>query len=113
MKPEEINKAIAEACGWTEIKYDAVIHGWMYGKRNADSEIEDVPDFHGSLDAMAGAVNSLDIDGRGRWLEELIRVTRRDTKIQTWDVALIANATAAQHAEAFLRAKNLWKENQT
>lgn len=92
MSPTEINKAIAGACG----KYPN-----EYG-------VYQLADYHGSLDAMALARQTLKPAHQFHYERALRDVLERDSGLGT--IFEVANATAAQHAEAFLRAKGLWKE---
>jgi hypothetical protein len=89
MDPVKQRIAIAKACGWT-------CH-WDGGDPCS-------PDYTGDLNAMHEAEETLTFNYWNRyaqWLRELTRSNRR---------FLIAHATAAQRAEAFLRTIGKWEE---
>jgi hypothetical protein len=123
MSPEEINIAIAEACGFhafvkSTTKFNAGMEPCcdiceqhpVYGKELR--HFEQAPNFCGSLDAMHEAEKTLTDAQRARFQSKLELITGNEfyeKKIHWSDDPI--HATAAQRAEAFLRAKNLWKES--
>lgn len=98
MTKEQINAAIAEACGWTQV--DAVHRS---GKApNADYVgNEFIPNYCNDLNAMHEAekmLNATDLSCMGIWIARLL------PKDGEW-----FHATARQRAEAFLRMLGKWE----
>jgi len=97
MTDEQINIAIAEACGWTDTKIVNEGGKLMYGQT-------EVPDYCNDLNAMHeaekvfGEVYSIKSHEYEDWLQSIIEHD------QTW------RATARQRAEAFLKNINKWEE---
>lgn len=133
MKPEDINRAIAEHCGWQFLPERDMRLGpqpelWEGpdGDRFFESPFKDwppYPNYHGDLNAMheaekvlfesrpghyerawAMALSSV-VSARGEAYEEY---TPSDLR----DVADCAHATHAERAEAFLRTIGKWKESE-
>ena len=114
MKPEAQQIAIAEACGFTETE------PWLDGRRcfersdsNAGWELDSIPDYLNDLNAMHEAEMSLNPDQQKRFIEYLIEGEAHDEYCteMLWDSSWVAaHATAAQRAEAFLRAIGKWEE---
>ena len=108
MTPQEQNRAIAEACGWT------VHHGGKYvhpvGIERFSNVIVSCVD---SLDAMHEAEKVIGISPS--YAYELNKIVANGSYPQ-WlpqdgaRIYEILHATASQRAEAFLRTLNLWKE---
>ena len=99
---------IAEACGWTNVRIVPVEgHGYMTERiiglhpeqLNPDND-EWVPDYFGSLDAMHDAEKAI--------CDRLSYYIELEREMNTADSTLVVSATAAQRAEAFGRALNLW-----
>lgn len=107
MTPEAQRIAIAEACGWTEIRMCSckII---PRGKFKIDGVIRDehLPDYLNDLNAMHAAENSLDQKQRHRFPAELAGAVSPDSMTR-FD---LCHATAAQRAEAFLRTIGKWDE---
>jgi hypothetical protein len=115
MNPEAQRIAIAEACGWTDVK-----SSWegqqCFGYENKDhGYVTRVPDYLNDLNAMHEAENTLLNETwesplakirqrRHLWSKYKIELNKVCFKTQTPSI----HATAAQRAEAFLKAKNLW-----
>ena len=118
MKPEEINKAIAEKCGWY-VANECICN--ILRARDGSPELEPVaplPDYYHSLDACAEFERTLgDSDSRPAldyWIA-VGRVVSKPTKEPGKTYRTISEvdkmrATAPQRCEAFLRTHNLWKE---
>jgi hypothetical protein len=83
MTNEQINIAIAEACGWEREFYD----------------ILDIPDYCNDLNAMHEAEEVLKLGLRNTYDAELGLIAKRDH-------CFIWETTARQRAEAFLRTFN-------
>jgi hypothetical protein len=96
MTDEQINAAIADACGWTQVNAEH-----RSGKApNADYVgVEFIPDYCADLNAMHKAEWSLTDD-------QLWRMAR---KIERNDEQWYFRATARQRAEAFLRTLGKWE----
>ena len=97
MTNEQINIAIAEACGWTDTKIVNEGGKLMYGQT-------EVPDYCNDLNAMheaekvLGEIYSIKSCEYDDWLQSVIGHD------QKW------RATSAQRAEAFLKNINKWEE---
>ena len=111
MTDEQINVAIAEACGWTEIHDSGVWHHhklWGYPPLKpgqGGNSYQYLPDYCNDLNAMHEAEKTLsgtDMFVMGIHIERL--VSRHGQHY--------FHATARQRAEAFLRTLGLWKEVQ-
>lgn len=109
MSTDQINVAIAELCGWT------VVNGVICNTipdNHGDPMLEPVgnlPDYHGSLDAMAQAEATLtDGEDEHYWVT-LHRITDSWAARDWEDWKAVGSATAAQRAEAFLRVKGKWR----
>jgi hypothetical protein len=125
MTPQEINKAIAECCGWThgnlndhEIMFKdrqsaCVAQGRIHKQRiemGIDPTRGTTPDYYNDLNAMQEAENYMmshdgdDIFVYYDQINELI------AKKAGYDACLYQmSAKASVRAEAFLRTKGLWK----
>jgi hypothetical protein len=116
MTPEEINIAIAEACGWTEIEVTAPsrgslaprFKGMMPGhKRSEDDLPRLLPNYYGDLNACHDMEEVL--------TEEELREFRYQLAgiVSNWNgdireaVYKSIHATAPQRCESFLKAKKL------
>lgn len=104
MSEEQINVAIAEACGWTDIsQYTQAVDGW-YGYEPENGPHSQIPNFCNDLNAMheaekmLGEVHSIKSCEYDDWLQSTIEHD------QKW------RATARQRAEAFLRTIGKWEE---
>jgi len=98
MNDNEINIAIAEACGWV-----AMPDGPDYLPPGS-LKTQMVPSYTTDLNAMHEAERVLPAkhwDRYTQWMAELAGGTRR---------FVVCHATAAQRAEAFLRTLGKWKD---
>jgi hypothetical protein len=123
MSNEQINIAIAEACGihgpWKEQITPCGCDGqWdFYNPKDVR-----LPDYCNDLNAMHEAERALNIDEEYHYGEELAAMIRRpentlagvseDTvfPLNGWGFYSVAHATARQRAEAFLRTVGKWEE---
>jgi hypothetical protein len=121
MSPEAQRIAIAEACGYSDVRiqeWDSVdiesrsiasgieLQGTLNGERKF------VPDYFGDLNAMHEAEKVLNPDQQKQFIEYLIEgETHHEYCTEMlWDSSwLAAHATAAQRAEAFLRTIGKWE----
>ena len=107
MSEEEINQAIAEACGWTfgPLRPPANYKPF-YGGENWF-----LPKFCHDLNAMHEAerilVGPINITLYMRHLRNILDVSENDAECMQ---AKLVHATARQRAEAFLRALGKWRE---
>lgn len=101
MTNQELNIAIAEACGWTDIP----IIGGMYGQTP-------IPDYCNDLNAMHEAEKTLTKDQQIDFSVQLGRLvtTHLPASRAAWMDYAIAHATARQRAEALARTLNVWKD---
>ena len=102
MKPEEINNAIAEKCGYSE---EEIEFGYTLSQMS-----EPLPDYYNSLDDCAEFERTLDVRRFRIYGQHLARTCQYKGD-DTWsDERKLICATAPQRCEAFLRMHNLWKE---
>ena len=95
MTNEEINIAIAEACGWT------TKHKGLWVERLQTYAA--LPDYLNDLNAMHEAEKVLKGGMRSKYDAELTLICSRDYNF-IWE------STASQRAEAFLRTIDKWEE---
>lgn len=120
MSDQEIRIAIAEACGWKflgtfDIGMEAINpEGKKVSQGLAFSwqvllAHSNVPDYLNDLNAMHEAVKSLRPETANEWADELTKITLLGANPHWTHWYHLANATARQRSEAFLRTLNLWK----
>ena len=117
MTNEQINIAIAEACGWKVISDTLCC---IKPDINGDPEVEPIapmPDYCEDLNAMHEAEKVLIDTGRmmeyGAVLYWIVvpQIARHDDHFIDWMIAgYLTSATARQRAEAFLRTLGEWEE---
>jgi hypothetical protein len=100
MTDEQINAAIAEACGWTQIN---VSHRSGRAPNVEYIGSEFIPNYCNDLNAMHEAEKVLANDEWWLFVEWL-------TDICGAGVALCISANARQRAEAFLRTLGKWEQ---
>jgi hypothetical protein len=104
MTNEQINIAIAEACGWKEEEFGP---SWYQSYTK-------MPDYCNDLNAMHEAEKVLNERQRQTYAWQIIRLARKQAGIEDYEshypVPFVLFATAEQRAEAFLRTLNLWEE---
>jgi hypothetical protein len=116
MNGEQQRIKIAEACGWHNIRPNPIGATPLAGNKEAvpfDGALFGIPDYLNDLNAMHEAEKRLPLSKGTMWLKELDRVCGVPDDEDEWTCALVVaahRATAAQRAEAFLRATNLWEE---
>lgn len=105
----EINIAIAEACGWTEIEqYTQAIDGWYKYEPNGDHS--QIPNYCADLNAMHEVENTLIFSERKlfrHWLQKVKSYDLGDDVMIAIDECV--HATARQRAEAFLKTLGKWE----
>ncbi len=105
MTPEQINKRIAEACGWAPCKYCANANGSKTWRTPDDTGCrENFPNYHGDLNAMCEAELGMDAKQAynyyNRHLPEVCDAIQPNGLI-SW--RKVISSTAAQRAQAFIR----------
>lgn len=124
MTDQEIKIAVAEACGWNNVRFDYAngsdtFKSWLGEKRGY---VNGPPDYPTDLNATNEVVRSLSADeslnkdgflwsDRCEFLRQLEIVVTRDTKNTDGRIQFdLVTATARQLDEAFLRTVGKWKE---
>jgi hypothetical protein len=118
MTEEQINIAIAEACGWSCIKERTEEHvdldsrtvthiTGISGYPKGWDSLNYLPDYVNDLNAMHEAEKSLKYDPENTWL-----TGGYSLYVQALPYGNEIRATSRQRAEAFLRALDKWKEVQ-
>lgn len=103
MTPLQINRAIAEACGWKQTS-----KGWWVNDNEGTDYQPEPPDYHSDLNAMHEAEGTLPVDERTTYFQRLYDVTYHPND---WSHGFAQiTATAAQRAEAFLRVLGKWED---
>lgn len=127
MNDQEINIAIAEACGWEfrpvcEIPEDAPDYAERKSKAvmcwvrpgNDDWQIEQLPDFCKDFNAMHEAeqrvFNGPEYDSRFEFVSHLARILNPVHGYRMTDAVDLLDATARQRAEALLKTIGKWKQ---
>ena len=104
MSDEQINIAIAEACGWTEVTDTRKFHQCPTGfPPNSKGTLAYVPNYCGDLNAMHEAEKIGQSLQAGFW-------TAYNAALKLAGAVYISHATARQRAEAFLRTTGKWEE---
>jgi hypothetical protein len=119
MTHDEINIAIAEACGWISLGQDAEMQQWWIQmpaeivRRLSHDEIRrqrrhKLPSYTTDLNAMHEAEKALTEDGCQHYFALLATMTFQNPRVavEHWQ----AHATARQRAEAFLRTIWKWRD---
>ena len=116
MKPEAQRIAIAEACGWMEIKDDdfseyGVPCFILMGIAPRGSGLRTaLPDYLNDLNAMHEAENNLEGMNKAEFAVQLCRVAGKDWPNGIGGGSFThVHTTAAQRAEAFLRTIGKWE----
>jgi hypothetical protein len=130
MNKEKQRIAIAEACGWKDVKYTyheevdienrSIIHwsgltGIPPEFIHYENRIK-IPDYLTDLNAIHEAMAHLEPDQVNQFAAELSGIVLENREKYWWDltsneVGHVANATAAQRAEAFLRTVGKWEDD--
>lgn len=108
MTNKEINIAIAEACGWKVSSF-----GWWINPDDTNGGDPGPPDYCNDLNAMREAAIALRVTDRMQYalyhkqLERVVAIGNSTDEAHSW---MVADATAKQRAESFLRVKGLWNK---
>jgi hypothetical protein len=108
MTDEQINAAIAEACGWKAVCVDGD-SGFYKGFDNGAELRPDFPDYCTDLNAMHEAEKMLAPKNWDRFSENWWNYYHH---LLDGDVQKTIHATARQRAEAFLRTLGKWEEEE-
>ena len=106
MTEEQINIAIAERCGFTDIMWPTGFHQQMSDEKSKQAGGRwrfQIPDYYNDLNAMHEAENLLDENGREDYWNELWNLTGGEFEL--------CHATCMQRAEAFLKTINKWEKS--
>lgn len=113
MTDEQINAAIAEACGWTDI-----VHHPDFGLMGRDPSTHGlrtcIPYYASDLNAMHEAEQEQwrkNHNSRYIFIYELNKILRPTVGNRVEYIHLL-DATARQHAEAFLKTIEKWEETE-
>jgi len=121
MTPQAQRIAIAKACKWSHIENcNTMAVGGIWrgypptGQLVGQKQL--LPDYLNDLNAMHEAMNGLTDKQQIRFNEELEIVCGAElidfeNDYNRYDLFKLVHATAAQRAEAFLRALNLWDDS--
>lgn len=106
MTPEAQRIQIAKACGWEDVREWPNLG--LAGRRPNTPMLypEPLDDFTNDLNAMHDAESCLLGYQMIRYQAELDAVTPKNPHVSCWD---IIHATAAERAEAFLKAIGKWE----
>ena len=107
MTDEQINAAIAEACGWKAVCVDGD-SGYYKGFDNGAELRPDLPDFCNDLNAMHEAEKVM--KGYEQIATYVWHLENRSGDWSTDEHMMATHATARQRAEAFLRTLGKWEE---
>jgi hypothetical protein len=117
MSDEQINIAIAEACGWTGFNPDNIPDCLQYTARAPSGKWGLIPDYCNDLNAMHEAEKVLTKEQLYNYGNKLDRITLPKTKmemcyIESPEAGMYPDlfcATAAQRARAFLETLKEWE----
>ena len=107
MKPEDINRAIAEHCGWQHKTHGTDTYWW--NDNINDGELLSLPNYNADLNEMHEAEKYLDEEQTITQIMLMLPPPFCDRP--SWrGMAMLLQATAAQRAEAFLRTVGKWND---
>lgn len=110
MTNEQINIAIAEACGWTHFELITT----QYTALRADGKWDIIPNYCNNLNAMHEAEATLNYEQGEQFEDELCDICDMENRHKEYPLSFrfaVAHATAQQRAEAFLKTVGKWKEH--
>lgn len=107
MTDKQMNKAIAEACGWTEIQGCTCWDDVFRGKPPGENRLKHIEDYSNDFIAMHEAEKVLG-NKLSQYGNELCNMTLANEADKP--ECYIWHATARQRAEAFLRTLGKWEE---
>jgi hypothetical protein len=106
MTNEQINIAIAEACGWEKVEGEEC----FFDNGIEQIYIENIPDYCNDLNAMHEAEKVLNDEQWPEYREELRNVVLGGIRMVSQWCKADLHATARQRAEAFLKTLGKWEE---
>lgn len=126
MTPDDINRRIAEACGWTDIKFSEEsrfdprsYEPAGYFGRSPSGSIDRIPDFYHDLNAchdMEKVLNDSQYHGFTIRLSQIgwqlnpgATPDKSDDAAYKQRLRIFCSATAPQRCEAFLRTIGQWE----
>lgn len=110
MTDQEINCAVAEACGWEKCnpcEKNGYYDQWRLPSNDGCIHTTQLPDFCHDLNAMHEAEEHLKDTEIAEYMVAIGFSICENGWIGWWDQL---HATSRQRSEAFLRVKGLWKE---
>jgi hypothetical protein len=111
MTNEQINIAIAEACGWTDCSnIDGILCGLPIGVTSLNGRYDIISDYCNDLNAMHEAEKVLNDEQWLEYREELRNVVLGGIRMVSQWCKADLHATARQRAEAFLKTLGKWEE---
>ena len=114
MTNEQINIAIAEACGWTDCSnIDGTLCGLPIGVTSLNGRYDIISDYCNDLNAMHEAEKTLNFEQSEFFEDELCDVAKKENDVLEnplpWRFS-VCHATAHQRSEAFLKTIGKWEE---
>jgi hypothetical protein len=109
MTHQEINQAIAEACGWTDVQVGTLCKE-LIGKSPTDGDYWPIASYVSDLNAMWEAEMRIPLLKRCEYLWYIALVCHGCNEGKRTFVTTTANAR--QRAEAFLRTIGKWEEEE-
>ena len=109
MSDEQINKRIAEACGWKDV-WVSTPTAWPVGT-SPTGGFEKVPDYCNDFNDMHEAEKAA-FGGSTAWQSfalHLVGITEASVLSELDTLCVILQATARQRAEAFLKTIGKWE----
>ena len=110
MTDQQINIAIAESLGWTNINHGTV----QYTARMPNGKWDIIPNYTADLNACHEFEKMLDDKQLARYAQQIIGSARRKMNIPDheshYPVPFIISATARERCEAYLRTLGRWIE---
>jgi hypothetical protein len=119
MTDEQINIAIAEHCGFTDIIWPTGFHQQMSDEKSKKAGGRwrfQIPNYYNDLNAIHEAEKGLDWQGKTKFTEILYRHCP-DSYIRGYDetewdeIFPLINSTARQRAEAFVKTIGKWEDS--
>ena len=110
MNNQQINIAIAESLGWTNINHGTV----QYTARMPNGKWDIIPNYTSDLNACHELEKTLDDKQLARYAQQIIGSARREMNIPDheshYPVPFIISATASQRCENYLKTIGKWIE---
>ena len=107
MTPDEINRAIAESVGWSDLKkgpYDGTYFG-----RYKDHTLNPIPNYHGDLNEIRKVVLAIPNHQKSRFVVELSRLNTGAETFSFEHRFKCATHDAPDFCTAYLRTIGEWR----